>query len=103
MNKLPITRDLEEELIAITQSVVKRVGLLESLAAEQLALNKNLPHLTRVEHSVLELYLDGNKSRVIATCLGVTTSHISRTLKRIENKIGKNRRSWIVYSVIKTK
>lgn len=100
MEKLPITSELEQQLLTVTQSIVKKVGLLESLAVGQLSLTKDLPKLTRIEADVLELHLDGNKSKVIGEKLGVTTSHISRTLKMIENKIGKNRRTWIIYSVI---
>lgn len=101
MENLPITRDLEEQLQTFVRKMTKRVNMLESLAAEQLALNRNLVPLTPVESRVLELYLDGNKSRVIADILKVTTSHVSRTLKRIESKVGKNRRLWIAYSAFK--
>lgn len=62
---------------------------------------KELPKLTKLEESVLELHLDGNKSNAIAQEMGVTTSHISRTLKQIGIKLGKDRRIWAVYSIQK--
>lgn len=101
MEKYPITSELEQLFETTIQKALKKFRLLESLSAEQLSLTHSYPPLKTIERNVLELHLDGNKSRVIAEKLNVTTSHISRTLKRIEEKIGKDRRNWIVYSAIK--
>lgn len=98
MENVMVTQELGNGIKAHLDKVLTKMSQFEEVAGSGFGV-MSPPQLTRFENNVLELFLDGNKSREIAKLSSVTTSHVSRTLKRIELKLGKDRRKWAAYSI----
>lgn len=100
MEHTKVTEEMGESIKDQLDTILNKMSQFEEIAGGGFG-DWNPPKLTPIELKVLENYLDGFKSREIAEKLEVTTSHVSRTLKKIEKKLGRNRRKWAAYSIFK--